>query len=129
MHRANKACAACHDLIDPVGFALENFDAVGRLRTFDGTLAIDSRGNLPDGTQISTVAEVEKNILIRPEIFVQTVTERLMTYGLGRAVEPEDGSVVRGIVEAASHDEYRLRSIIKGIVLSPPFRMRSVVSP
>ncbi|MCR9115644.1 MAG: DUF1588 domain-containing protein, partial [bacterium] len=125
-HRANAACASCHDLIDPVGFALENFDAVGRWRTFEDTFAIDANGHLPDGTKISSVDQLEAGIVARPEIFARTITEKLMTYGLGRAVESDDGPVIRKIVARAANDQYQFSSIIKGIVLSDPFRKRSI---
>lgn len=125
-HRANAACASCHDLIDPVGFALENFDAVGRWRTFEDTFAIDANGHLPDGTKISSVDQLEAGIVARPEIFARTITEKLMTYGLGRAVESDDGPVIRKIVAHAANDQYQFSSIIKGIVLSDPFRKRSI---
>lgn len=121
-HRANPACAACHDLMDPVGFALENFDAVGRWREFEDTLAIDSSGYLPDGTELESVDQLEAGVLARPEIFAHTVTEKLITYALGRAVQADDGPAIRRIVDAAADDHYTLSSLITGIVLSDPFR-------
>ncbi|GAA5507741.1 DUF1592 domain-containing protein [Novipirellula caenicola] len=121
-HRANPACAACHDLMDPVGFALENFDAVGRWRDFEDALAIDSSGSLPDGTEVNSVDQLEAGILARPEIFAHTVTEKLITYALGRAVQPDDGPTIRRIVAAAADEHYTLSSLITGIVLSDPFR-------
>lgn len=124
-HRANPVCASCHDLIDPVGFSLENFDAVGRWRDFDGNIPVDSKGFLPDGTKITSVKDLEAGILSRPESFVNTLTEKLLTYSIGRAVEPFDGPAVRNIVHNSSEDGHKLSSIIQGIVLSEPFRMRS----
>ncbi|WP_442510700.1 DUF1592 domain-containing protein [Novipirellula sp. SH528] len=121
-HRANPACAACHDLMDPVGFALENFDAVGRWREFEDTLDIDSSGYLPDGTELESVDQLEAGVLARPEIFAHTVTEKLITYALGRAVQSDDGPAVRRIVDAAADEQYTLSSLITGIVLSDPFR-------
>lgn len=121
-HRANPACAACHDLMDPVGFALENFDAVGRWREFEDTLAIDSSGYLPDGTELESVDQLEAGVLARPEIFAHTVTEKLITYALGRAVQSDDGPTIRRIVDAAADEHYTLSSLITGIVLSDPFR-------
>ncbi|MCC9655048.1 DUF1592 domain-containing protein [Rhodopirellula halodulae] len=128
MHRANPTCASCHDLIDPLGFALENFDAVGRWRQFEGTLDVDSSGQLPDGTELNSIDALERGIVARPDIFAQTVTEKLMTYGLGRATEPFDGPAIRRIVQQSSQDNYTLRSIITGIVLSEPFRYREIRS-
>ncbi|EMI20253.1 protein containing DUF1592 [Rhodopirellula maiorica SM1] len=121
-HRANPACAACHDLMDPVGFALENFDAVGRWREFEDTLDIDSSGYLPDGTELESVDQLEAGVLARPQIFAHTVTEKLITYALGRAVQSDDGPAIRRIVDAAAKDHYTLSSLITGIVLSDPFR-------
>ncbi|HBE63312.1 MAG TPA: hypothetical protein DDX19_11345 [Rhodopirellula baltica] len=128
MHRANPTCASCHDLIDPLGFALENFDAVGRWRQFEGTLDVDSSGQLPDGTELQSVDELEAGIVARPDIFAQTVAEKLMTYALGRAVEPHDGPAIRRIVRGASQSNYTLASLINGIVLSEPFRYRETSS-
>jgi hypothetical protein len=111
--------------MDPVGFALENFDAVGRWRDFDGTLAIDSEGGLPDGSEIDGVDELEAGILDRPEMFVATLTEKLMTFALGRGIEHGDGPAVRRIVRRAADNDYRFSAIIEGIVLSQPFQMRT----
>ncbi|QDV25586.1 DUF1592 domain-containing protein [Aureliella helgolandensis] len=129
MHRANPACASCHDLIDPVGFALENFDAVGRWREFEGTLHVDSTGSLPDGTVVSSMEELEAGILERPEIFARTLTEKLMTFALGRALDHHDGPAVRRIVKASQAENFTLSSIITGIALSDPFRKRSRKEP
>ena len=90
-HRANAACASCHDLIDPVGFALQNYDAVGQWREFDGEEKIDSSGMLPNGTKISSVGDIEAGLIQRPEMFVATMAEKLLTYALGRGIEPSDG--------------------------------------
>lgn len=124
-HRRDPACAACHDLMDPIGFALENYDAVGRWRAYEGEITVDSSGALPDGKQISNVSQLEQGILERPEIFATTVTEKLMTYGLGRLIEPSDGPAVRAIVRNAAREDFRFSEIIEGIVLSKPFRFRS----
>ncbi len=125
LHRADPACASCHDRMDPIGFSLENYDAVGRWREFDGTLDVDAAGRFPDGTTISSVTELEDAILERPQVFVRTLTEKLMTFGLGRAVESFDGPAIRSIESAAAKDDYRFSSIVTGIVLSEPFRTRS----
>lgn len=123
-HRANPQCASCHNLMDPVGFALENYDAVGRWRDFDGELKIDASGALPDGAELAGVEDIEAGLLARPEMFVGTLTEKLLTYALGRGVEPTDGPAIREIVRKAAEDNYRLSSIIIGIVESVPFQKR-----
>ena len=124
-HRADPDCASCHDLMDPLGFALENYDALGRWRNFDGTLDIDSRGTLPDGREIQGVESLEAGILARPHIFVGTLTEKLLTYALGRGVEYSDGPAIRQIVQESSEKDYSFQSLIQAIVLSPPFQMRT----
>nr|WP_246151703.1 DUF1592 domain-containing protein [Rubripirellula reticaptiva] len=125
-HRADPACASCHDLMDPVGFSLENFDAVGRWRDFDGELAIDSDGMMPDGQRINGIDALETGILARPEMFVSTMTEKLMTFGLGRGIEPDDGPTIRKIVASAAGSEYRFSSLITQIVTSNAFTHRSL---
>ena len=124
-HRKNPACASCHDLIDPVGFSLENYDAVGRWRDFEETLGIDSVGKLPDGSVANSAAELEAGILKRPENFVRTLTEKLLTFSIGRSVEPWDGPEIRKIVAASAEQDFRFSSIVEGIVMSKPFRMRT----
>jgi hypothetical protein len=123
-HRANEACASCHDLIDPVGFALENFDAVGRWRDAEGGAAVDASGGLPGGSQFVGVAGLEQALLDRPELFVRTLIEKLMTFALGRGVEYYDGPAIRKIVREAHDDDYRFSRLVVGIVQSTPFRMR-----
>jgi hypothetical protein len=123
-HRENPACASCHDRMDPIGFSLENYDAVGRWREFEGSLDVDSDGMFPNGKAIRSVDELEQAILDRPQMFVRTLTEKLMTFALGRAVESFDGPAVRSIESAAAKDDYRFSSIVTGIVLSDPFRYR-----
>ena len=125
-HRAKPACASCHGIMDPLGFALENFDAIGEWRGADrwaGT-PIDAAGMLVDGTKIGGPADLRNALLRRPDQFVQTVTEKLMTYGLGRSVEYYDMPAVRRIVRDAARDNYRFSSIVMGIVKSAPFQMR-----
>ncbi len=124
MHRADPTCANCHDLMDPIGFALENFDAVGRWRTHDGELPIDSAGTMPDGIDIDSVDELESALLARPEIFVTAMTEKLLTFALGRGVTVSDGAAVRRIVDAAGDDDFRFASLIEAIVQSEPFMYR-----
>ena len=128
-HRASPTCAACHRNIDPVGFALENFDAVGqwRTQTKEG-LAIDSAGVLSDGTKIDGPAALRTALLSRPEVFTGTVTEKLLIYALGRGLEPVDMPVVRHIVRSAAVQNYAMQAILLGIVKSDPFQMRTKLS-
>jgi mono/diheme cytochrome c family protein len=123
-HRANQPCAGCHRLMDPVGFSLENYDAVGRWRTTDEDAPIDTSGNLPDGAQFVGVSGLRHALLSRPELFVTTLTEKLLTYGLGRGLESYDAAAVRKIVRDARNNDYRFSSLILGIVDSTPFQMR-----
>jgi hypothetical protein len=125
-HRANPVCASCHRNIDPVGFALENFDAVGqwRARTREG-LAIDSAGVLSDGTRIDGPVALRRALMSRPEAFVGTVTEKLLIYALGRGLEPVDMPVVRGIVRNTTAQDYAMQAILLEIVKSTPFQMRT----
>jgi hypothetical protein len=125
-HRAKPSCNACHGVMDPLGFALENFDAIGEWRSKDrdaGT-PIDASGKLVDGTAVNSPADLRKALMKRPEQFVQTMTEKLMTYALGRRVEYYDMPAVRAIVRDAARDNYRFSSIVMGIVKSAPFQMR-----
>ncbi len=130
LHRSNPTCASCHRLIDPVGFALENFNPVGQWRqaTPEGT-AIDAAGVLSDGSKVDGPAALREVILSRPEAFITILTERMLTYALGRGVEPSDMSVVRSIVRQAAQNNYRFTSIIMGIVESAPFQMRTALEP
>lgn len=123
-HRANPACASCHNLMDPVGFSLENFDAVGRWRLFDREQPVDSSGALPDGTSVSSLEELEAGILRRPEMFVSTLTGKLLTFALGRGVESFDAPAIRKVVRESADDNYRFSSLIQAIVTSTPFQMR-----
>jgi hypothetical protein len=126
-HRRNPACAGCHRMIDPAGLALENFDAVGAWRTRDGGTRgtpIDASGQLVDGTAINGVTELRAALVKEPRIFVQTLTERLLTYALGRGLDEADMPAVRTIARDAQRDGYRFSSIVLGIVRSVPFQMR-----
>jgi len=123
-HRANPPCSGCHKLMDPVGFSLENFDAVGRWRTIEGGTPIDSSGSLPDGGNFAGEAGLKQALLSHPELFVTTTTEKLLTYALGRGLESYDGPVVRKIVRDSHNQDYRFSSLILGIVNSTPFQMR-----
>src|SRR5204863_9769143 len=123
-HRANAACASCHDLMDPVGFALENFDAVGRWRTYEDGVPVDVSGGLPDGSKFEGVDALEQGLLKRPELFVATFAEKLLTFALGRGIETYDGPAIRKIVKEAGADDFRFSSVILGVVNSTPFQMR-----
>jgi hypothetical protein len=124
-HRANAACASCHNLIDPTGFALENFDAVGRWRTTEEGQPVDASGGLPDGSKFAGVAGLEEALLTRPELFVGTMTEKLLTFALGRGVEYYDGPAVREVVRRAKAADNRFSAVIEAIVMSTPFQMRA----
>jgi hypothetical protein len=123
-HRADPACAGCHKLMDPVGFSLENYDAVGRWRTTEDGKPIDAAGGLPDGSQFEGVAGLQKALLSRPEVFAGTLTEKLLTYALGRGVESYDAPSVRRIVASARANDFKFSKIVLGIVNSTPFQMR-----
>ena len=124
-HRRNPVCASCHAQMDPVGLSLENFDAIGRWRTLtEGFAPIDASGSLPDGTTFDGVAGLRQALVSRADQFVRTLTEKLLTYGLGRAVEHYDQPAVRAVERAAARDDYRFSSIVLGIVNSTPFQMR-----
>jgi hypothetical protein len=129
LHRANPTCATCHRNLDPLGFALENFDAVGQwqAKTIDG-LPIDAAGVLADGTAVDGPVALRAALSAKPEIFASTVTEKLLIYALGRGLEPADMPVVRSIVRNAAKDDYRLSAIILGVVDSLPFQMRTKIA-
>ncbi|QDT00718.1 DUF1592 domain-containing protein [Adhaeretor mobilis] len=124
-HRANPACASCHNFMDPPGFALENFDALGRWREIEGGQPVDATGGLPDGSEFTGIDGLEAGLLNRPELFVGTMAEKLLTYALGRGIEPYDGPAVRKIVRESAREHYRFSSLLVEIVKSVPFRMRS----
>ena len=129
MHRASPACASCHALMDPLGFALENFDGVGRWRTMsEANTPIDASGNLPNGTKFEGVNGLRQVLLSQPERFVSTVTEKLLTYALGRGVEYYDMPAVRTIVREAAPGDYALSSLVLGVIKSVPFQMRRAES-
>jgi mono/diheme cytochrome c family protein len=130
LHRSSPVCASCHRIIDPPGFALENFNSVGQWRekTENGA-AIDTGGVLADGTKVDGPIALRNAILSRPEAFMTVLTERIMTYALGRGVEPSDMPVVRSIVRKAGQGNYRLLSIVQSIVESEPFQMRTRLEP
>jgi mono/diheme cytochrome c family protein len=124
MHRANPVCASCHVRMDPLGFSLENFDAIGQWRTTDAGSLIDASGVLLDGTKVNGPAALRHAIVAQKEQFVRAVTEKLLTYALGRGLEYYDAPAIRKIVRGAAADNYRWSSLIEGIVNSAPFQMR-----
>jgi len=123
-HRANPVCAGCHSRMDPLGFGLENFDAIGRWRTLDGNIPIDSTGTLPNGKTFSTPEELVAVLQQDKGAFVHCVTEKLLIFALGRGLEPYDNPSVNLIARRVARDNYRLSSLIQAIVESPPFQMR-----
>jgi hypothetical protein len=124
LHRRNPSCNSCHGVMDPLGFALENFDAVGQFRTLDreARTAIDASGVLPDGRPVRGPNDLRQALLSDPTQFVQTLTEKLTAYGLGRSVEAHDMPMVRAIVRDAGVQDYRFSSIVLGIVRSDAFQ-------
>jgi len=125
-HRKNPACASCHAVMDPLGFSLENFDGVGQWRTKEPGGAVDPSGQLADGTKVDGPVALRQAIMKHPEQFVRTLTEKMLTYGLGRGLEYYDMPTVRGIARDASRTDYKFSSIVLGIVKSAPFQMRRV---
>jgi hypothetical protein len=124
-HRANPVCASCHKVMDPIGFALESFDAVGKYRSYDENFeSIDTTGAYADGTRIDGLAGLRQVLMNHSDQFLVNVTNTLLTYALGRGVEYYDAPAVRAIVRDAAPRNYRLSSIILGIVKSAPFQMR-----
>jgi cytochrome c5 len=122
-HHTNPACASCHKIFEPMGLALENFDAVGTWRTHDGESLIDASGVLVDGTKVNGVADLRQWVLGRSDQFVRVVTEKLLTYALGRGVEYQDMPMLRTIVRSSAPSNYKFSSLVLGIVRSPAFQM------
>jgi hypothetical protein len=123
-HRRNPACANCHKLMDPIGLALENFDGIGAWRTREAGVRINAVTQLTDGTDVNGVVELRRAILRRPDVFVRTVTENLLTYGLGRELVAQDMPTVRTIMRNAAPRGYRLSDLIEAVTASTPFTMR-----
>ena len=124
-HRADPVCAGCHAKMDPIGFALEHFDAVGRWRDEDAGAPIDAKSELPDGSVIDGPEGVQALLTGRPELFVSALTEKLMMYALGRNVQYYDAPAVRAVVRAAASRNYEFSAIVEGVVASVPFQMRA----
>jgi hypothetical protein len=123
-HRSNPSCASCHKIMDPIGFALENFDLTGKWRDVDEKTAVDASGELVDGTKLNGPATLRQALVSRSDAFLTTATEKLLTYGLGRAVHYYDMPVVRSVIREAARNDYRFSSIVLGIVKSAPFQMK-----
>ena len=124
-HRKDPVCASCHRLMDPIGISLENFDAVGAWRTREPNGPVDASGQLSDGTDVTGVVTLREALMRRPDVFVTTLTEKLMTYALGRGLDDHDMPAVRRIVRDAGHHENTFSSLVLGIVHSVPFQMRA----
>ena len=124
VHRADKSCAACHNLMDPVGFALENYDATGRWRLREGDAMVNASGGLPDGGEVDGLDGLEQSLLKQPALFARTITEKLLTYALGRGLDWRDAPAIRRIVMEAAPREYRFSDIVLGIARSLPFTHR-----
>ena len=129
IHRQNPACASCHQIMDPLGLALENFDLVGRWRMTEGDSPIDASGTLVDGTPLDGPASLRKAILSEPEQFASAFTERLMSFALGRSIEHSDMPAVRAILHRAERDDYRFPALLLGVIQSPQFLQRNVLPP
>lgn len=127
LHRQDPVCSSCHSLLDPLGFALENFDAIGRFRTKEEAGMVDVSGQLGDGTPIEGINDLRAALLVKPEHFVDNLTEKLLTYALGRGLEPFDMPVVRTIRKKAAQEDYRFSALVKGIISSVPFTMKRAV--
>jgi hypothetical protein len=123
-HRRDAVCAGCHKVMDPVGFALENFDAIGRWRTKDDGVAIDPSGTMYNGVKVDGVVGLRNMIASQPDIFAGVMTERMLTYALGRGLDYSDMPVVRKIVRGAAARNYRFSALVLGVVTSPAFQLK-----
>ena len=124
MHRAQPACAACHNIMDPIGFSLENFDLTGKWRDLEDGTRIDATGRMVDGTRLEGPATLRRALLTRRDAFVTAAAEKLLTYAVGRVLTPSDMPAVRAVVRHAAANDYRLSSLVAGVVRSEPFQMR-----
>jgi hypothetical protein len=128
MHRKNPTCAGCHNIMDPLGFALENFDGIGTWRVKEIGGPVDASGKLSDGTEVDGPVTLRQGLLKRREMFVRTMTEKMLTYALGRGVEHTDMPLVRAVADSAGRQDYKFSSVVLGIVQSTPFRMKKAVA-
>jgi hypothetical protein len=124
VHRANPVCASCHTKMDPLGFGLENFNAIGQYRTSEGKFPIDASGTTPDGRPFNSAVELENLIAAQPQSFAECITEKMLTFALGRGLETYDKPAVRRIVTRLAAADYRFSTLISEIVTSMPFQMR-----
>jgi hypothetical protein len=124
-HRKNPACSSCHLMMDPIGLSMENFDAIGRWRTkTESGAPVDASGGLPSGDTFEGVAGLKRALLSRPELFVGAVTEKLLTFALGRGIEPYDAPAVRQILRESHPDNFRFTTLVVNITKSTPFQLR-----
>jgi hypothetical protein len=128
MHRANPVCHSCHQFMDPIGLALDNFDVTGSWRIKENGIPVDTRGQLYDGTALSNPAELRAALLSRPEPLIRNFTTNLLAYALGRRIEWYDMPTVRAIARDAAEQDHRMSAFILGVVNSTPFRMNRVVT-
>ena len=124
-HRTNPGCASCHKIMDPIGFALENFDLTGKWRNVDSNKPVDAAGELVDGTKLDGPASLRQALVSRSNAFVTNATQKLLTYALGRTVHYYDMPVIRSIIRDAAGNDYRFSSLVLGIVKSAPFQMKA----
>jgi hypothetical protein len=125
IHRTNAACASCHSIMDPIGFALENYDHAGKWRTKDGATPIDASGQLVDGTKLDGPESLRRALLARSDVFAEVAAEKMLTYAVGRALRPQDRPSVRAIAHGAAKENYRFSSLVLGVVKTPQFQMRT----
>jgi len=128
-HRADPVCAGCHKVMDPIGFTLENFDAVGAYRVREAGAPVDASGMWVDGTKIDGIITLRAAIMKRPDVFVRTMTQKLLTYAVGRGLEPSDMPALRAIVRGADAQGDRFSALVMGVVTSEPFQMRMKALP
>jgi hypothetical protein len=128
-HRANPTCASCHARMDPLGFGLENYDAIGAWRDKDGNFPVDSTGTLPDGRTFKGAAELANILLLDKDDFAECIADKLLTYALGRGLTPGDQSAVRSIALRLVAHDYKFSSLVLGIIDTPEFRLRANVAP
>jgi hypothetical protein len=128
-HRKNPVCASCHATLDPLGFAFENFDAVGKWRDVDESFTpVDATGTMPDGKAFSNLIQFREQLLLQSDNFVKTLTEKLMAYATGRIVDYRDMPTVRTVVRETKTNGYRISALVQAIVKSTAFQMRSIES-
>jgi len=128
-HRANPTCASCHSRIDPLGFALDNYDVIGRWRNEDSGKPVDASGELPDGTRINGPEQLKAALLERKDLFLRNLTTKMLGYALGRGLTPKDSCTVDSIVAQLKEKDFTAQALVEGIVLSMPFRYQAPKAP